>query len=112
MTRVARLAVAGMATMLALAACASRSERISGELTDMGLSPDLSACLGQRLADDLSDEQLRALGRAVEAYRGEGNGDGGGRGLSLAGLARAAGEIEDLQSVGVVTRAGVACGLS
>lgn len=54
-----------------LAGCASPESRIQTALQDAGLNKTHAACMAQGLAHDLSNHQLRALGRTVESARGQ-----------------------------------------
>lgn len=51
---------------LLLGGCASRASRVEAALTQAGVSARMAACLAPRLADRLTDDQLRALGRSAK----------------------------------------------
>ena len=53
--------VALIALPLALAACATPAQRITSNLTELGVPPRQAQCMGSRLAQRLSVGQLRRL---------------------------------------------------
>ena len=91
---------------LATAACASPSERIADALAEVGLDAARAECVGQRLEDDLSINQLRQLSAAARAYRSEDSSPGR---LTLSGLTRVAAEIRDPEVPIAVARATARC---
>jgi hypothetical protein len=53
-----------------LCSCAvSKEARIRAALTDAGVPKPMAACMAERMADDLTGEQLRALARAASVAR-------------------------------------------
>jgi hypothetical protein len=98
----------GVGAAAAAAGCASVSGTIAGELTRYGLDQPRARCVGDRLASDLSTEQLRELATAARAY---GRNDPNPDRLTAADLARVAGQLRDPQVPIAVGRAALACGL-
>lgn len=90
------------------AGCASVSGTIAGELTRYGLDRTRAQCVGDRLARDLSPDQLRELAAAARAY---GRNDPNPDRLTVADLVRASGELRDAGVPIAVGRAAVGCGL-
>ena len=106
MTTPARLAaLATCLAALALGGCASRASRIEGALVKAGVSGRMAACLAPRLADRLSDDQLRALAATAKRAPGD-DGRAGTREI----IARIAG-TGDPAIVGIVSSAGLHCAL-
>lgn len=94
--------------VIALAACATPSDRISSALIDQGVDRDYAVCIGERLADRLSNDQLRQLGDAADAYSGGTTPDR----LTVDDLLDVAKAIDDPMVVVAVTRAGIGCGIT
>jgi len=92
----------------AAAGCASVSGTIAGELTRYGLDRSRAQCVGDRLARDLSPDQLRELAAAARAY---GRNDPNPGRLTVADLVRVSGELRDAGVPIAVGRAAVGCGL-
>ncbi len=88
--------------------CASVSGTIAGELGRYGLDQPRAQCVGDRLASDLSRDQLRELAAAARAY---GRNDPNPGRLTVADLARVAGQLRDPEVPLAVGRAAVGCGL-
>ncbi len=106
MTQGMRAATIGMMMAgLALSACASRASRIEGALVQAGLSGRMAACLAPRLADRLTDDQLRALAKATKSPPGEARASG-----PREIIARLAG-TGDSRIIDVVSSAGLHCAL-
>jgi hypothetical protein len=53
--------LAALAMLLALAACATPAQRITRDLTGLGVPPGQAQCMGNRLGERLSVGQLRRL---------------------------------------------------
>lgn len=94
---------------LSVAACVNPSARIASELTRYGLDENRAQCIGQRIEQDLSTDQLQELARAARAY---GQNDSTPGQLTLSDLARVAGTIRDPEIPIAVARAGSGCGVS
>lgn len=92
----------------AVAGCASVSGTIAGELTRYGLDQPRAQCVGERLAADLSHDQLRELAAAARAY---GRDDPNPGRLTVADLTRVAAQLRDPEVPLAVGRAAVRCGL-
>ncbi len=92
----------------AAAGCAGVSGTIAGELTRYGLDQSRAQCVGDRLASDLSPEQLRQLAAAARAY---GRNDPNPGRLTAADLLRVSGELRDPAVPITVGRAAVNCGV-
>jgi hypothetical protein len=92
---------------LALAGCnATYENRIESSLADAGLSPPVAACIAERMVDQLSKSEIRAIGRLGGEAKDR------PRGMSLTEfLARHRGEL-DTRTYGVLTRAGVVCAIT
>lgn len=92
--------------LLALAGCnAAYESRIETSLTRAGLSAPAAACVAERMVDQLSKSEIRAIGRLGGKARER------PEGMGLAEfLARHRGEL-DTRTYGVLARAGVACAL-
>lgn len=91
----------GAVLLLAVSGCASRESRIETELTRAGLPVPVARCMAPRLGRNLSNDQLRQLGRLDTAVRTPPAG-------TDAALRAIVAEL-DPQAVGVVLRAGFAC---
>lgn len=94
--------------VVAVAGCASVSGTIAGELGRYGLDQPRAQCVGDRLAADLSNDQLRELAAAARAY---GRNDPNPARLTVADLARVAGQLRDPKVPLAVGRAAVGCGV-
>lgn len=95
--------IAVVAACALLAACTATKEmQVRSALTDAGLPPPMAACMATPMAEDLSTEQLRSLGRAARTARGMGRMT---EGQILDFLKRDL----DPRTVGVVVRAGLGC---
>ncbi len=97
--------IAALAGLALLGGCASRTSRVEAALVKGGVSARMASCLAPRLAERLSDDQLRALAAATR----RGPGDSGKLGMGDI-VARVAG-IGDPDIVDVVSRAGLHCAL-
>ena len=91
----------GAALLLAVGGCASRESRIETELTRAGLPVPVAQCMAPRLGRNLSNDQLRQLGRLSTTVRTPHAGTESAIRAIVADL--------DPQAVGVVLRAGLAC---
>lgn len=91
-----------LALLLAVAACATPSKRISSKLIELGVPPREAECVGDRLQRRLSVGQLRRIG---ELTRGQ------GETLSVGRIAARLGESGDPELVSEVIGAGVSCAL-
>lgn len=54
-------------SLLMLGACASREMRIESALADAGVPRSMATCMAPRLAEDLSNDQLKRLAEAAKA---------------------------------------------
>jgi hypothetical protein len=95
-----------VAAGLAVAACASTSDRITSELVAAGLDQTRAQCLGRSLQRDLSISQLRQLANAAQAYQS--NDTTPGR-LTLSDLVRTTAPIQDRAVPIAVAKAAAAC---
>ena len=59
--------LAYLIAMVFLASCAS--QRISGALQRYGLDEQRSECVGDRLAESMTVDELQSLGKAARAYK-------------------------------------------
>ena len=111
MTEAGRRLILGLSslagTSLAVASCASPSDRIASGLGSYGLSEGPARCMGDRLQSRLKLGQLQQLGRAAETFRK--NQAPGGR-LGASDLIRAGSQVNDVKVPLEVTKAAVACG--
>ncbi len=104
MTKQMRLAPVGfLAAALTLAGCASRASRVEGALVKAGLSERMAACLAPRLADRLSNDQLRTLAAAAKRPAGD-----SGRTNAREVVARVA-ATGDPEIIDAVSKAGLHC---
>lgn len=94
--------------LLALAACATPSDRITDALIDYGIAPPQAQCVGERLEDRLSVAQLRELSRYARAYR---DNDPNPDALGIADLIRVASQVQDARVPIEVGKAAANCGL-
>jgi hypothetical protein len=92
---------------LALAGCnAAYENRIESSLTGAGLSEPVAACVAERMVDQLSKSEIRAIARLGGKAKDR------PKGMSLTQfLARHRGEL-DTRTYGVLTRAGVVCAIT
>lgn len=91
--------------LLALAACATPSRRISDKLVELGLPATQASCVGDSLQERLSLTQLRRL---QELSRTEGVEP---RQITLGQIADRLRDPGDRALVGEIVRAGVGCAL-
>ena len=98
-----RQTVALLAPLLALAACATPSQRIATALVDRGVPQPQARCMGVKLADRLNISQLKRLD-AISRMNG-------GRldRMSIPQIANALSDPRDPGLVAEVLRAGVGC---
>lgn len=94
--------------ILALAGCATPSDKIADALVAYGIAPRQAQCIGGRLEDRLSVGQLRELARYARAYR-EGDPDPGAAGIG--DLIRVAAQVHDARVPIEVGKAAAHCGL-
>ncbi|MGL4543788.1 MAG: hypothetical protein ACRCUI_14890 [Polymorphobacter sp.] len=98
-----RLPVLGV--LVLLAACTTPAQRITRELVQIGVPEAQARCVGDRLADRLSNDQLRRLAELAQA-----NKDKVGR-MSLNDIARQIGQPGDSAMLSQVLRAGISCAI-
>ena len=96
------------AATLALAACATPSDRIADALVGYGIAPTQAECVGTRLQQRLSISQLRELGRLARAYRENDPNPGA---LTVADLVRVTTQVNDPRVPVEVGRAAAQCGV-
>lgn len=94
--------------IVALSACATPSDRITDALVAYGLAPPQAQCMGQRLEDRLSINQLRELARYARAYR---ENDPDPHALGTTDLIRVASQVQDARVPIEVGKAAANCGL-
>lgn len=88
---------------VALAGCATPSQRISSKLVAYGVPEPQAVCVGDRLEDRLSVSQLRRIGDIAKRSR-----DDTGR-VTIAQFAAALNRPGDEELVAEVLRAGLGC---
>ena len=81
------------------------SQRISGALQRYGLDEKRSECVGNRLTETLSTEQLQSLSRASKAYKQA------SKMLKIADFLQVGSELNDSQIPLKISQAGLQCGL-
>ncbi len=91
--------------LLLLAACASPAQRITTELVKIGIPEPQARCVGERLADRLSHDQMKRLATLAQL-----NKDKIGR-MSINDIARQLNQPGDRQLVSEVLRAGISCAI-
>jgi hypothetical protein len=91
--------------LLLLAACASPAQRITTELVKIGIPEPQARCVGERLADRLSHDQMKRLATLAQL-----NKDKIGH-MSLNDIARQLNQPGDRQLVSEVLRAGISCAI-
>lgn len=96
--------------LLLLVGCTTPAQRIEGELVTIGVPPPQARCVGERLADRLSHDQLRRLGEIAQAAKGQGA-DGQGGAIALDRLVRQFNHPGDSKLIGEVLRAGISCAI-
>lgn len=94
--------------VLALAACASPSDRIADALVAYGIAPRQAQCVGSHLEQRLSINQLRELARYARAYRANDPNPGA---LTATDLIRVTSQVQDPRVPIEVARAAGRCGL-
>ena len=100
-------AILTLCATVAIAGCATPSARIASELGKYGLDGQRAQC--ERLARDLSTNQLRELAAAARACAA--NDTTPGR-LTVSDFTRVAGGVRDPAVPIAVVRAGSACGVT
>lgn len=103
MNRLRPMLLAAALLMLLTSCAAAREGRVRTALTDAGLSAPMAACMAPPLAQDLSNAQLRALGRLGDTLRQR------GAHLSEGQLLDRLRHDLDAQTAMVVLRAGTGC---
>jgi hypothetical protein len=98
-----------LVTLALLAGCSSMSPeaRVRERLIAAGLKPRVADCMAQRLVSRLSEDQLRALGRAAGLAEGRRIED-----MSVGELVDRVSAVGDPHIVKVVTRAGIGCAIA
>ncbi len=91
--------------LLTLAGCAMPADRIAKKLVELGVPASQARCMGVRLDQRLSLEQLRQLGRVANVDREQ-----VGR-MSLREITARLRDIHDPAIVAEIIRAGVGCAL-
>lgn len=94
------------APALALAACATPSDRISDALVGYGLAPEQARCVGDRLQRRLSLDQLQELSRLARSYREQ---DPNPHQLAPSDLIRVASQVQDIRVPIEVGKAAAGC---
>lgn len=98
-----RLHIPLLAGLVLVAACASPSQRITSKLVGYGVPEPQARCMGDRLQDRLSTQQLYRLGEVGKMSR-----DSMGR-MSVNEIARSLNRPGDEALVSEVLRAGLGC---
>ena len=96
--------IAALIVTLALAACATPADRITRALTDYGLPERQARCMGERLQDKLSLDQLQRLNELAKANKGRTR-------ISIGAIADQLTRDGDPKLVARVVSAGFACAL-
>ncbi len=91
--------------LLAITACASPQTRLERGLVSAGLSPELSACMADRMVDKLSLLQLKRLS-SLGNFRDERLRD-----MTMDRFLYNVRSLEDPEILGIATRAGLSCTL-
>jgi hypothetical protein len=91
--------------LLLLAACATPAQRITTELVKIGIPEPQARCVGDRLADRLSRDQMKRLATLAQL-----NKDKVGH-MSLNDIARQLNQPGDRKLVSEVLRAGISCAI-
>ena len=91
--------------LLLLSACATPAQRIATELVKIGIPEPQARCVGDRLADRLSHDQMKRLATLAQL-----NKDKVGH-MSLGDIARQLNQPGDRQLVSEVLRAGISCAI-
>ncbi len=100
-----RAAFALLALPVLLTACASPSQRIATKLSDLGVPPRQSQCMGERLGTRLSVGQLRRLDELSRINRER---------LERMSIRQIANKLTDEKDPGLVlefVRAGLGCAI-
>ena len=97
--------LAALSLILALAACASRADRVTDALEKHGVHQRQARCMGERLADRLDDAQLLRL-KELSKLGGQGAGK-----LTLDQLLDQLNRDGDPKLVSAVVRAGIHCAI-
>jgi hypothetical protein len=107
MTRPCLAFALALAAGLAVTGCnAAYENRIESSLANAGLSQPVAACIAERMVDQLSKSEIRAIGRLGEKAKDR------PRGMSAAEfLAHHRGELEP-RTYATLTRAGVVCAIT
>ena len=92
-----------LGTIIFLNNCAS--QRISGALQCYGLDEKRSACVGDRLAETLSNQQLQSLSRAAKSYKLASNT------LKISDSMQVGRELKDSQIPLKISQSALQCGL-
>lgn len=106
MARLARLiciTAVLLSTGFLLSSCAS--QRISGALQRYGLDEKRSECMGDRLTETLSTQQLQSLSRAAKAYKQA------SQTLKIVDFVQVGSELKDPQVPLKITQSALQCGL-
>ncbi|WP_448582812.1 hypothetical protein [Thermaurantiacus sp.] len=93
-----------VAGLVLLSGCAvSKEARIRAALTDAGVPEPMAACMAERMADDLTNEQLRMLAQAASVARRP------ARELTLDQALKALRTVGDPATIGVLALATTGC---
>lgn len=98
-------AAAGLATCLALAACATPETRLRTGLVNAGLSKPVAACMADRMVDRLSLGQLLKISKLERIKTGRKDGESWQRFL------RNIRALQDPEILGVATSSGAICAI-
>jgi uncharacterized lipoprotein YmbA len=92
-----------IASVLALAACATPETRVRTALMDAGLSKPIASCMADRMVDRLSLIQLNRLS-GLKKLRGQNM-----RKITVDELLKRTRSLQDPEILGVVTSSGLIC---
>lgn len=96
-----------LGAVLALSACATSHEsRIRSNLIDAGVSPPVARCMAERMADRLSDSQLRSLAK-LSGQKAHQLGA-----MRVDEFLRSSRHLLDAEVYAVVARAGLGCAIA
>ena len=92
-----------VSTLILLSSCVS--QRIQNTLQRYGLDEKRSECVGDRLSESLSMEQLQSLSRAAKSYKQA------SQTLKIADFVQVGSELSDPQIPLKITQSALQCGL-
>lgn len=91
--------------LLLLAACATPAQRITTELVKIGIPEPQARCVGERLSDRLSHDQMKRLATLAQLNKDKIDH------MGLSDIARQLNQPGDRKLVSEVLRAGISCAI-